>query len=635
VVEAGADQTVNEGDIVDLDPATFTDPGTADTHTATVDWGDGTPPEPGVVDEAHGSGTVAGSHVYADNGVYTVTVTVTDDDGASDSDTLTMTVANVAPVVEAGADQTVDEGDTVSLDPATFVDPGTADAHTATVDWGDGTPPEPGVVDEAAGTVSGDHVYADNGVCTVTVSVTDDDGGVGADAMAVTVLNVAPSFDAGDDIVLPPSTGGMLPTRAITFTDPGADEWSGTVNFGDGTGDEPLTIDQETKTFGLDHTYTESGTYTVSVTVEDDDGGSFTDTVMVQVEVDLNTPPVADPGGPYAVDEGGTVLLDASGSSDAEQPTASLVFEWDLDGDGVFGETGAAAERGDEVGVDPTFSAVGSDGPSSVSVELRVTDDEGETDTTTASIDIANVAPAIDGILVPMDPVQAGSAATATGTFSDPGTPDTHVAVWDWGDGTTSTIGNAQELVVAEHTYLAAGVYTIKLTVTDDDGGTHELVCQQYVVVYDASGGFVTGGGWIQSPPGAYAADPELTGKANFGFVAKYKTGADVPTGQTNFHFRVADLHFHSTEYQWLVVAGARAQFKGSGTINGEGDYGFMLVGIDGQQNGGGGVDKFRIKIWDKATGAEQPVYDNKMGSDDYGNDATELGGGSIVIHKD
>ena len=61
-------------------------------------------------------------------------------------------------------------------------------------------------------------------------------------------------------------------------------------------------------------------------------------------------------------------------------------------------------------------------------------------------------------------------------------------------------------------------------------------------------------------------------------------------------------MNFHSTSYEWLVVAGARAQYKGEGTINGSGNYGFMLTAIDGQINGGGGVDKFRIKIWDKAT---------------------------------
>ena len=155
-----------------------------------------------------------------------------------------------------------------------------------------------------------------------------------------------------------------------------------------------------------------------------------------------------------------------------------------------------------------------------------------------------------------------------------------------------------------------------------------------YAVVYDPSAGFVTGGGWIDSPEGAYAPDPSLTGKANFGFVSKYQKGATTPTGQTQFQFKVADLNFHSNEYEWLVivVAGARAKYKGSGTINGEGDYGFMVTAIDGQLNGGGGEDKFRIKIWDKSNEGVI-VYDNQMDAEDTEDATTILGGGKVIIH--
>jgi hypothetical protein len=131
---------------------------------------------------------------------------------------------------------------------------------------------------------------------------------------------------------------------------------------------------------------------------------------------------------------------------------------------------------------------------------------------------------------------------------------------------------------------------------------------------------------------GAYAADPTLTGRANFGFVSKYQKGATIPTGVTEFQFKVANLNFHSNTYEWLVIGGPKAQFKGRGTINGTGDYGFMLRANDGQVAGGGGVDRFRIKIWDRATGAI--VYDNQMGEADTANASTAVGGGSIVIHN-
>jgi hypothetical protein len=167
--------------------------------------------------------------------------------------------------------------------------------------------------------------------------------------------------------------------------------------------------------------------------------------------------------------------------------------------------------------------------------------------------------------------------------------------------------------------------------VTDNDGGVGEA-SYEYVVIYDPTGGFVTGGGWITSPAGAYATAPDLTGKATFGFVSKYQKGQTVPTGNTELQFKVADLTFKSTSYQWLVIAGAKAKYKGTGTINGAGDYGFQLSAIDGQVSGGGGTDRFRIKIWDKTNNSI--IYDNKMGAPDEDDPTTVLGGGSIVIHK-
>ena len=92
----------------------------------------------------------------------------------------------------------------------------------------------------------------------------------------------------------------------------------------------------------------------------------------------------------------------------------------------------------------------------------------------------------------------------------------------------------------------------------------------------------------------------------------------------------MADLNFHSSIYDWLVISGARAQYKGSGTLNGTGDYAFLLTSVDGQISGGGGTDKFRMKIMNKVTGAV--IYDNQMGAADSSAATTVIGGGSIVI---
>jgi hypothetical protein len=168
---------------------------------------------------------------------------------------------------------------------------------------------------------------------------------------------------------------------------------------------------------------------------------------------------------------------------------------------------------------------------------------------------------------------------------------------------------------------LTPGVYT--LDVVSNKLGCPEASIEALLAVYDPDGGFVTGGGWIYSPEGAYIAALNLEGKANFGFVSKYKKGATEPTGNTEFQFKAGDLNFHSDTYEWLVVNqyGTNAQFKGSGTINGEGYYKFMLWAGDGDP------DTFRIRIWteDEATGVETDVYDN--GSEQA------IGGGSIVVH--
>ncbi len=212
--------------------------------------------------------------------------------------------------------------------------------------------------------------------------------------------------------------------------------------------------------------------------------------------------------------------------------------------------------------------------------------------------------PVVGDITAPSEPVASNLAVSVSANFTDGDTADTHIATWDWGDSSDSegivNEGAGTGVARGTHTYSVPGVYTLKLKVQDNRGGSGEAT-YQYVVTYDASSGFVTGGGWIDSPLGAYAADPSLTGKATFGFVSKYKKGATAPTGETQFQFKVADLTFHSSSYDWLVIAGARAKYKGTGTINGSGNYGFMITAIDGQINGGGGLisseSRFGIKI--------------------------------------
>jgi len=249
--------------------------------------------------------------------------------------------------------------------------------------------------------------------------------------------------------------------------------------------------------------------------------------------------------------------------------------------------------------------------------------------------DACDAPPEVTSVSVSLDPVAVGTTVTASAAYSDPDGGDAHAAEWDWGDGSTSagTVMQSSNAVSGSHTYTEAGVYTVAVTVTDPDGDTvpnTDMATHRFVVVFDPDAGFVTGGGWIDSPAGAYAADPDLTGKANFGFVSRYSHGASVPEGSTEFQFKSGDLNFHSSSYNWLVIAGQdKAKYKGSGTINDAGNYGFMLTAVD---NGNAG-DTFRIKIWDKDAG-DGVVYDNKMGSGDDAYDGTVIGGGNIKVHS-
>lgn len=118
----------------------------------------------------------------------------------------------------------------------------------------------------------------------------------------VAVENVAPAFEAGPGEALPVGTFNFSRT-GIPFTDPGSlDTFSGTVDFGDGTGPQSLTIDSVNRTFDLIHIYPAYGLYTVTVTINDDDGGTHTDSFNVTVKapnhnpiLDIDGSPTLDP----------------------------------------------------------------------------------------------------------------------------------------------------------------------------------------------------------------------------------------------------------------------------------------------------------------------------------------------------
>lgn len=249
--------------------------------------------------------------------------------------------------------------------------------------------------------------------------------------------------------------------------------------------------------------------------------------------------------------------------------------------------------------------------------------------------------PPMLGSIAANDPASVGATINASVSLRDANPDDTHTAQWDWGDGATSagtvTVSGGEGSVTGSHAYTQPGIYRVTVTVTDSGGLTASA--SRNVVVFDPNGGSVAGSGWIESPVGAYAFDFSASGRADFAFLSKYQKGANVPTGNTQFRFNAGNLVFRSDSYEWLVVAGARGQYKGEGTLNGIAGYKFMLTGIDGDKIGRGTPDRFRLKIYlvDATTGQEVTLYDNQRGSTVEGTDdeGTALGGGSIVIKKD
>jgi len=313
------------------------------------------------------------------------------------------------------------------------------------------------------------------------------------------------------------------------------------------------------------------------------------------------------------------------------------------EGERFIGATSVSTDATGNVAFEVGFSASVAAGQF---ISATATDPDGNTSefSRVETVLPGNTVPEVTAIALPTNPIELGVATAIAATFADSDIGDVHTATIDWGDGTTTvgtvTEGSGAGTVAGTHVYAQPGVYTVTVSVDDGiDTGTRSsgVDIPAYVVIYDPSAGFVTGGGWFDSPEGACLwggceANGSTTGKATFGFVSRYQKGATVPTGNTQFHFKAGDLSFGSTNYQWLVVSGARAQYKGEGSINGAGSYGFMLTAIDGDVPGGGGADRLRIKIWDTATGAV--VYDNQLGTADDASPETTLGAGNIQIHR-
>ena len=255
---------------------------------------------------------------------------------AGGSDAVFSFAVNAAgPVDLQAADLAGSEGQTVTL-LATFANPGSSGPHTAVVDWGDGNwqaavvfgfektgtgtdrPDRSQSQKTGTGTdrpdrsqspfsVTADHVYADNGRYTVRIEITDesllDYGSYGTDGsyvsleLAAVIENVPPALTVS---AAPVRYLGLDVTLDVgTFTDAGfssavagtEETFSATIDWGDGTGASAGVVSVVPGAVGIptsgtiqgSHTYAASGTYAVTVSVADDDGGRDEQTLTLEV----------------------------------------------------------------------------------------------------------------------------------------------------------------------------------------------------------------------------------------------------------------------------------------------------------------------------------------------------------------
>jgi len=229
----------------------------------------------------------------------------------------------------------------------------------------------------------------------------------------------------------------------------------------------------------------------------------------------------------------------------------------------------------------------------------------------------------------------AGVVMNPTGSFAD-NAGGTHAAEWRFGSvASAGSVNESSGAVSGSFAFASPGIYTISLRMTDGCGGEGLASTiggkPAIVFIFDPVSGLVTGGGQFDSPPGAFTDNPGLSGKASFSLSSVYNNGSLPPKGSTEFS--IGGFSFQSTSYEFLVVAGAKGVFRGVGKINGAGNFGFMVTVLDGDTKGSNGVDRLRIKIWDKSNN-DSVVYDNQAGASDTSDPVVIVSNGNVVVHR-
>lgn len=350
------------------------------------------------------------------------------------------------------------------------------------------------------------------------------------------------------------------------------------------------------------------GARTVTCTYTDSGGQTATDTITYTV-----------------VDTGLPTLIGAP----ANEPNAEGWYRSDVT---VQWE---AADAG--TGIDPATvpgnDIITTEG-SNQTTTATVADRAGNTTTATSAppVNIDKTAPNVSTPFFSVNPKSIDESTSLSATVSDSLSGVLGGEFFldsDPGEGNGTPLSLSLDKTELAHTFgttLTPGTYTVGVR-SVDAAGNWSATTMETLVVYNPSGGFITGSGHTASPAGAWTTDPAADDRSTFSFNAKYNKGATTPAGK--FQFKAGGLDFVSSTYDWLVISGAQTELQGSGTVNGVTGYKFQLTATDGTADGQGAKDQLRIKI--SKDGSK--VYDNLPAYADHPFNGQALTGGSIVIH--
>jgi RHS repeat-associated protein len=444
--------SIVEGEAVSL-ALRFTDPGVLDTHTGTIDWGDGTV-EPADAVTTSGRGFVGGTHVYRQNGAYDARFCVADDDGGEGCTTLAVTVFNAAPEVEPIADQVLDLGD--PLDVATiFTDAGRDDAHTATLDWGDG------VVDDlfvdpvsGGGSVAASHTYAARDTYAADLCVEDDAGDLACTAFSVFV-NGPPAFTSAPPVE-------TVPGAAYSYAPTVDDDPGDTAAFFLDAAPVGMDIDPDTGLVTWTPSDADLGDHPVTIRVADARGLTATQSYTLAVVPDVVAPTLSIDLSSERVDPGDDAILTVVADDNGAPPTVVVLA------------------NGVPVPLDENGQAVLPTGSSGVVlIEITVTDAAGNTTTQTVALavtDPTDITPPVASLASPDDLAEVTYLTDLVGTASDANFFRYQIGLARGTDQPFTVIaqgyapGAGDVLATLDPTLLENGIYRVRLVAEDVNG---------------------------------------------------------------------------------------------------------------------------------------------------------------------